>query len=395
MARAQDQPEPAEGDEAGEGAPRPRLQAAARPEWSLPVLTDEGLERLRTLLQMARQAGATDLLLAAGSPPTVRIHGDLKPLVPAPLEADESARLCSALVPRERRPALAADGSVDVAFTLAGTGRCRGNVHRERGGWAAAVRLLAPITQSIEDLNLPSEMARLAEFRHGLVLATGPAGSGKSTTIAALLAMITARRAAHVITIEDPIEYEHPQGMSIVEQVEVGRDSPSFAAALRAAMRQDPDVLVVGEMRDPETIALALTAAETGHLVFSTLHTGDAAQSVSRILDGHPAGQSTFVRSQVAASLAAVVTQILLPRADARGRVPAVEILVSDDAVKNLIRKGQTEQITQQITLSRERGMRSLDHSLAELVRRQLVDPAEARARARNPKEFHLLLSGS
>ncbi len=224
------------------------------------------------------------------------------------------------------------------------------------------------------------------------MLVTGPAGSGKSTTLAALLALVTGKRRAHVITIEDPIEYRHGAGAALVEQIEVGRDTPSFADALRAALRQNPDVILVGEMRDPETIALAVTAAETGHLVFSTLHTGDAVQSVSRILDAYPPGQQAFVRSQLAVALAAVVSQQLIPRRDGGGRVPAVEILIGTDAVRNLILKGQTEQIAGQIGISRQRGMRTFEASLAELVKAGHIERAEARARARRPQELEALL---
>lgn len=366
--------------------------SATKAEWSLPDPTEEGRERLFALVQMARQQGATDVLFAAGAPPMIRVNGSLQPLVTAPLLPPEAERLCAALIPREGRAELGSHGSLDFGWSPPGLGRCRCNIHRQRGRWAASVRLFPMRTISLEDLNLPPEMARLTESRHGLILVTGPAGSGKTTTIAALLSLITAKRRAHVITIEDPIEIEIPQGISLVEQVEVGRDAPSFAAALRAALRQDPDVLVVGEMRDPETIAFALTAAETGHLVFSTLHTGDAGQAVSRIIDAHPASETAFVRSQLAASLNAVVTQHLIPRAKGSGRVPAVELLLFDDATRNLVRQGNTQHLIVQIAVSRAKGMRSLDLSLAELVKAGLIEEAEARARARNIKEFDLLL---
>lgn len=353
---------------------------------------DESTERLQTLLRQAREAGASDLFLVAGAAPTVRVHGQLRPLVPSPLDSAEAGRLCAALVPEARRGNLTAAGTVDLSWGSAREGRFRCNVHRESGGWAAAIRLLPPTVPSLEELNLPADLAVASEFRHGLVLVTGPASSGKSTTIAALLAQVTARRRAHVIAIEDPCEFRHPPGQSLVEQIEVGRDTPSYAAALRSALRQAPDVLLVGEMRDPETIALAVTAAETGHLVFSTLHTGDASQSVTRILDAYPAAQMAFVRSQLAAGLMAVISQQLVPRADGHGRVPAVEVLIATDAVRNLIQKGHVEQISAQVTVGREKGMRSLDASLADLVRNGLVDRAEARARARRPREFELLL---
>jgi len=372
--------------------PRTAEGAGERREWRVGPVTEEGRERAHALLTVARAAGATDLFLVAGSPPAIRRHGDLEALPSAPLDDGEIGRLVSALVPAPRRGELARRGSLDLSWGTPETGRFRCNVHRESGGWALAVRLFPLTIPSLEELRLPAELATLAELRHGLVLVTGPAGSGKSTTLATLLALVTARRRAHVITIEDPIEYRHPAGISLVEQIEVGRDTPSFADALRAALRQNPDVILVGEMRDPETIALAVTAAETGHLVFSTLHTGDAVQSVSRVLDAYPPGQQGFVRSQLAVALAAVVSQQLIPRRDGTGRVPAVEVLIGTDAVRNLILKGQTEQIAAQIGISRQRGMRTLEASLADLVRRGDIDRAEARARARRPQELDALL---
>ena len=375
--------------------PLPRAAPAAageRRDWRVGPVTEEGRERAHALLTMARAAGATDLFLIAGAPPAIRRHGDLEALPTAVLDAQEVERLVSALVPAPRRGELAQRGAIDLSWGTSATGRFRCNVHRESGGWAVAVRLFPLTIPTLAELNLPAELASLAELRHGIVLVTGPAGSGKSTTLAALLALVTGKRRAHVITIEDPIEYRHGAGAALVEQIEVGRDTPSFADALRAALRQNPDVILVGEMRDPETIALAVTAAETGHLVFSTLHTGDAVQSVSRILDAYPPGQQAFVRSQLAVALAAVVSQQLIPRRDGSGRVPAVEILIGTDAVRNLILKGQTEQIAGQIGISRQRGMRTFEASLAELVKAGHIERAEARARARRPQELEALL---
>ncbi len=369
MARGEPPHADESGDEAGGSAgatvelpPLPRAAPAGageRRDWKVGPVTEEGRERAHALLTMARAAGATDLFLVAGAPPAIRRHGDLEALPTAVLDAPD---------------------------------RFRCNVHRESGGWAVAVRLFPLTIPTLAELNLPAELATLAELRQGIVLVTGPAGSGKSTTLAALLALVTGKRRAHVITIEDPIEYRHGAGAALVEQIEVGRDTPSFADALRAALRQNPDVILVGEMRDPETIALAVTAAETGHLVFSTLHTGDAVQSVSRILDAYPPGQQAFVRSQLAVALAAVVSQQLIPRRDGGGRVPAVEILIGTDAVRNLILKGQTEQIAGQIGISRQRGMRTFEASLAELVKAGHIERAEARARARRPQELEALL---
>ncbi len=365
-----------------------------RSDWMLPRGGADGRERLSGLLELARGRQATDLFLVAGCAPVVRLHDQLRPLNNVALDAQEIENLAAAVVPPERRRRAARAGSVDLSFTLRDLGRFRCNVHRERGQWAMAIRLFPAGTPTLASLELPPELGRLAELRHGLVLVTGPTGAGKSTTLAALLGLITANRRVHVVTIEDPVEYEHRQGMAVVEQIEIGRDAPSFAVALRSALRQDPDVLFVGEMRDPESVAIVLTAAETGHLVFSTLHTGDASQSVSRIIDAHPSGQVNFVRAQLAASLAAIVSQQLLPRASGSGRVPAVELLLCNDAMRNLIQKGQLEQIKSQIALGRSAGMRTFDQSLAELVRKKLVDVGEARARARHAHEFELYLRG-
>ena len=367
----------------------PRTVARKLGSLGLPAPTAAASAWLERLLLEARERFATDLLLVAGVPPVVRVHGALVPLDDDPLSATSTAELSAALVPPERRDDLSVRGSID--FSIRGTrgpGRCRCNVHRERGRFAAAIRLFPVELPDLESLHLPPGLARFAELQYGLVLLTGPTGSGKSTTIAALLRRLLARRRVHLVTIEDPVEYEHEHAGSVVEHVEIGRDAPDFAAALRASLRQNPDVLLIGEMRDPESIGIAITAAETGHLVLSTLHTGDAPQTVHRILDSYPAAQMETVRAQLSISLAGIVSQELLPRIDGRGRVPAVEILVATPAVRNLIRRGRIEQIRSQLTLEQPAGMLDLDQSLARLVLDGLVDPAEARARARVPEEF-------
>jgi len=379
--------EPSPGD-AGAGAP----EVEARSDWTLSAEDSEARDRLNGLLARCREIHSTDLTLVAGAPPMARIDGDLTPLEADRLGASETAAMCAALVPRERRAAVSASGAVDFSLTLTGLGRFRCNVHRERSTWSAAIRLFPRELPEIEELNLPEGLGRFAEMHHGLVLVTGPTGSGKSTTLAAILKRALARRRVHVITIEDPVEYEHPHGGSVVEHIEIGRDAPTFVKALRAALRQDPDILLVGEMRDRESISIAITAAETGHLVLSTLHTGDAPQTINRILDSYPAGQSEAVRTQLSVSLAGIVSQRLLPRKDGAGRVPAVEVVFASDAIRNLVRRGKIEQIRTQITLEQSAGMISLDQSLADLVRRGLVDLREARSRARAPNELESLL---
>ncbi len=369
-----------------------RLPAATHPGWSLPGDDEAGREWLTRLLSAAREAHASDLLLVAGTRPTARVNGRLVPLEDQELAPATTAALCAALVPATHAERLAGAGTVDFAQARPGIGRFRCNVHRTGGNWSAALRLLPERALDLEALHLPAALGRFAELEYGLVLVTGPTGTGKSTTLAALMRRILAHRSVHVITIEDPVEYTHPPGQSVVEHVEIGRDARSFASALRSVLRQDPDVLLIGEMRDPESISIAITAAETGHLVLSTLHTGDAPQTIHRILDSYPAGQVEQVRTQLSISLAGIVSQQLLPRADGKGRVPAVEVMVATHAVRNLIRQGKIAHLRSQLTLERQAGMLSLDSSLVRLVQQGLVDRELARARARIPDEFEALL---
>ncbi|RMF71278.1 MAG: PilT/PilU family type 4a pilus ATPase [Acidobacteria bacterium] len=389
---AEGSPGASDSDEAADGIPVAATAAPRRADWVLPRRTVEGAERLEAQLRQAREHGATDLLLVRGVPPVIRVNGRLVALPGAALDRQEVARLCAAAVPPGRRDEVAARGAIDFGFTLPGLGRFRANVHRASDAWSAAIRVFPAELPTLESLNLPPELAQLVRRQHGLLLVTGPTGCGKTSTLAALLGVVMQARPGHVITIEDPVEYVLPHGRCVVEQIEIGRDAPSFADALRSAMRQDPDVLMVGEMRDAESMANVVTAAETGHLVFSTLHTSNAAQTISRIVDAHPSQESAIIRAQLAGSLVAVVSQQLVPRADGEGRVPVVEVMVANDAVCNLIRKGQIEQLAAQVSLGKHEGMLSFDASLARLVRRGLVDVEEARRRARHLKEFELLL---
>jgi len=356
--------------------------------WRLEAATGDAWEWLDDLLERARSGHASDLLLVVDAPPTVRVNGRLQPLGRKKLSAGAVALLCGALVPATHRARAEHDGHVDFSLRRDGAGRLRCNVHRQRGQWSAAVRLLARGAPKLDELGLPESLARFAELAHGLLLVTGPTGCGKSTTLAALVRRILETRSVHLVSIEDPVEYEHAHGDSVVEHVEVGRDVDSFAQALRSSLRQDPDVLMIGEMRDSASMSIAITAAETGHLVLSTLHTSDAPQTIHRILDSYPANQMDAVRAQLSVSLAGVVSQQLLPRADGSGRVPAVEILVATPAVRNLIRQGKIEQLRSQLTLERHAGMLELDRSLADLVRSGRVDAKEARFRSRQPDEF-------
>ena len=373
-------------------APLVEQQGVTR--WALPRAEPEGDEWLARLLAEARRRFATDLLLVVGAPPSIRIGGRLEAVGERQLSPGGTEMLCAALVPSERRASTGKRGSADFSFRLDGHGRFRCNVHRERGHWAAAVRLFPEEPPDLEALRLPAELARFADMHYGLILVTGPTGSGKTTTLAALIRRILERRRVHLVTIEDPVEYEHDHGESIVEHVEIGRDAGSFAGALRSVLRQDPDVLLIGEMRDPESIGIALTAAETGHLVLSTLHTGDAPQTIHRILDSHPASQIDALRAQLASSLAGIISQQLLPRADGQGRVPAVEVMTMTPGIRNLIRRGKIEQLRSQMSLERNAGVIDLDESLSKLARSGWVDYEEARARARAPEDFDKWLGG-
>ncbi len=342
---------------------------------------------LDQLLAFAARQNASDLLLVAGSAVALRVNGALLPASGPPLTPDDVRGLVLPLLEPARYEELQRRRTVDFCFERESIGRFRANVHHQRGTLAASVRLLPARIPTLDSLHLPAALARLAERRQGLVLVTGSTGCGKSSTLAALIDLVNTRRRDHIVTIEDPIEYQHPNRSSIVEQIEVGHDTPDFARSLRGVLRQTPDVILVGEMRDPETMAIVLTAAETGHLVFSTLHTNDAAQAVSRILDSFPALQQPQIRQQLSLALAAVVTQQLVPAAGG-GRYPAVEIMIATDAVRNLIRKGEDHQLRSQLTMGRADGMITMEQSLAELVRAGRILRETAFAHCFRPDEL-------
>jgi twitching motility protein PilT len=312
--------------------------------------------------------GASDIILAAGSAIALRVKGSLSPSAGKPLAAEELRGLLLPLLTPRQADELEANKSLDFCFVRSSIGRFRANFHYQRGTLAASIRLLPAQIPSLESLHLPAALGQLSDRRQGLVLLTGPTGCGKTSTLAALLDLVNARRRDHIITIEDPVEYQHSNRNSIVEQIEVGHDTPSFAHAVRAVLRQDPDVILVGEMRDSETMSAALTAAETGHLVLSSLHTNDTSQTISRILDIFPAGHQSQIRQQLSLALLAIVTQQLVPAADSALRYPAVEILMATNAIRNLIRTGQDHQIRSHISTGRAEGMMTMEQSLAELV---------------------------
>jgi twitching motility protein PilT len=357
--------------------------------------SEEGAMRLKTYLAEVSRRGATDLLLVPGVSPMMRLHGALVPLGSGQqLSSEEVARFLVPSLSSERRRRFLEGGAVDLAITLPAIGRFRINIHRTRLGVAACLRLLPRTIPSVAELGLPSSLEDLTRLSHGLVLITGATGCGKSTTLAALLDTINKREKHHITTIEDPVEYEHLHEESVIEQIEVGTDALNFAEALRAALRQDPDVILVGEMRDLETIRTALTAAETGHLVLTTLHTNDAAQTVHRIVDVFPADQQPQIRQQLSLALSAIVYQQLILRKDGRGRVVACEVLIANDAVRNHLRKGALHHLHTEMTLGKKIGMITLEESLAQLVLADKITEAEARIHATHADELTSFLKG-
>jgi twitching motility protein PilT len=352
------------------------------------TLAGEDSAKLDRWLEILLERRGSDLLLVAGSPPCVRVDGEVLPLKEAPLSGDEIAEAVLPALSSRARSQFSREMIADASYKLPGRGRFRLNLHRERGRAAATVRALPSEPPRLASLGLPPGVEGLTKLPRGLVLVGGPTGSGKTTTLAALVEEINRRDARHIVTIEDPIEYEHPHRMSIVEQIEVGADAPDFATALRAAMRQAPDVLVVGEMRDPETMRIALGAAETGHLVFSTVHTTDVASTVSRMADSFPTERQPTIRQELSMALAAVLTQTLLPRRRGAGRVPASELLMVSYGARQHIRKNALQHLHQEIVLTRKHGSITLEESLARLAREDLVDVEEARASAAHPEEF-------
>lgn len=346
---------------------------------------------LRKLLELLVQKSASDLFLVVGLPPAIRVNGVVQRLETDPLEEQDIEGAVLPAIPAHAAEGYRTRGSSDSSLRLEGIGRFRINLHRERGRPAATIRALASRPPRFSELNLPTNIVGLTKLPYGLVLIGGPTGSGKTTTLAAIVDEINRRDSKHIITIEDPIEYEHAAHKSVVEQVEVGIDAPDFPTALRSAVRQAPDVIVVGEMRDPETMRIALTAGETGHLVFSTLHTGDVTTTISRVADSFPEERQGTIRQELAMSLAAVMTQTLLPRTGG-GRIPAAELLMMTYGARQHIRKNALQHLHQEITISRPQGSFTLEDSLASLVRAKYITLEEARSRTIHPEELDHLL---
>jgi twitching motility protein PilT len=339
---------------------------------------------------------ASDLHLTAGSPPVIRVRGEIAPIDDLPpLTEEDTQQLVYRILSTEQQKRLEIDRQIDVSYAIPGVARFRVNVFFRQASIGAAFRLIPQAILSLEELGLPPSLHELSERPRGLVLVTGPTGSGKSTTLASLIDEINRTRTAHILTIEDPIEFIHPHRRCIVNQREIGTDALGFAEALRAALRQDPDVILLGEMRDLETISTALTAAETGHLVFATLHTRGAAGTIDRIIDVFPAAQQAQIRAQIAGALEGVVTQALLPTADGTGRVAPVEILLPDDAVRNLIRQGKVEQIYSVMQTGTSRGMQTMEQALCELVLRGTITTEVALGCSSYPDQLLGLLERS
>ena len=319
------------------------------------------------LLQMAVDYGASDLHLAVGAPPILRIHGDLQQLDLDVLVPEETERLVKSITSPENQQQLQENGGADFGFAFGTQARFRVSVFKTKGHYGMVLRQIPNSLMPLDKIGLPSQITELLFRPRGLVLVTGPTGSGKTTTLASMLNFINEKRSCHIITIEDPIEYYHPHKKSIVTQREIGSDVPTFSEALRRALRQDPDVILVGEMRDLETMQAAITAAETGHLVFATLHTSGAASTVDRIVDAFPTDQQEQVRMQLSVGLVSVISQVLMPRADKPGRVAAFEIMVSTPGIAAMIRDGNTHRITSDIQTGAKFGMQTLDSHLLSL----------------------------
>ncbi|MGQ9455206.1 MAG: type IV pilus twitching motility protein PilT [Armatimonadota bacterium] len=360
------------------------------PEPNAPPIEDAHID---DLLREATERGASDLHLTVGLPPVVRIDGALTHLNYQPLSPGDTQRLIYDILTTDQVQHFEAVHELDFSYGVRGVGRFRVNVYKQRGSVGAALRSIPDRIPTYEQLNLPSVLRELSRRTSGLILVTGPTGSGKSTTIACMIDTINAERPVHIMTIEDPIEYLHRHKKGMVNQRELGTDTDSFANALRAVLREDPDVILIGEMRDLETIQAALTLSETGHLVFGTLHTRNAPQTIDRVIDVFPPHQQEQIRVQLSNTLEAVIAQQLMPRIGG-GRIVALEILVATSAVRNLIREGKTHQIYSAIETGAQYGMLTMDKSLASLYRNGIISLEEAEARSIDKENLRRFLEG-
>ena len=356
---------------------------------------DGGIELDELLLHLLEEGGS-DLHLTLGSPPMIRVHGDLEPVAGfGPLTGTQLQGCLYSILTDRQKQRFEESKELDLAYELPGAARFRVNLFQQRGTIGGVLRAIPWEIKALEALHMPENLGDFADLPRGLVLVTGPTGSGKSTTLAAIIDKANRTRKAHIMTIEDPVEFVHRHRLSVVNQREVGDDTLSFSNALKHALRQDPDIILVGEMRDLETIAIALTAAETGHLVFGTLHTSSAGSTIDRIIDVFPPGQQSQIRTQVAASIQAVVCQTLCKTADGKGRVAATEVLVATPAVRNLIREGKLQSIPSALQTGSRYGMHTLNQNLAELVTSGSILYETAREKCSDVSELHQLLGMS
>lgn len=355
---------------------------------------DQGVKiNLHQLLRAMIEKGASDMHITTGSPPLLRIDGQVVPLKLQPLSPVDTKQLCYSVLTEEQKIEFEKNKELDLSFGVKNLSRFRANVFMQRGAVSGAFRSIPFKILSFEELGLPPVIANLARRPRGLILVTGPTGSGKSTTLASIIDKINSETRQHIMTIEDPIEYLHPHKKSVINQREVGADTSGFKVALKYVLRQDPDVVLVGEMRDLETIEAALTIAETGHLVFATLHTNSALQSINRIIDVFPPHQQGQVRAQLSFSLEGIISQLLLPRAGAPGRVLAQEVLVPNAAIRNLIREDKVHQIYSQMQMGQgEHGMQTMNQSLFSLYARRLISLEEAMGRSNDADELKMMI---
>ncbi|MGC9140798.1 MAG: type IV pilus twitching motility protein PilT [Caldimicrobium sp.] len=346
------------------------------------------MAKLDPFFKLVVDTGASDLHLSVGNPPLLRLHGDLQRVKYKNLEEEELREMLYEIIPEEIIKKFEEEGEVDFGLEIPGLARFRVNIYKERRGIAAAFRVIPTKIKTIEELGLPSILNKLALLPKGLVLVTGPTGSGKSTTLAAMIDYANRMRYDHIITIEDPIEFVHESKNCLVNQRELGTHTKSFANALRAALREDPDIILVGEMRDRETIALAIEATLTGHLVLSTLHTISAAQTINRIIDVFPAEEQAQIRTTLSEALRAVISQTMFKRIDRPGRIVALEILIATPAVRNLIREGKIHQIPSMIQTGKKYGMMSLDDCIMDYLNKGYISPEEAFIKAVDKTRF-------
>jgi len=350
------------------------------------------MEQMHKFLEEVLERKASDLHITTGVPATIRLHGQLLPIADKDLTAKETKELIYSILNDAQRERLERNLELDLSYSIPGRSRFRVNVYFQRNSLAAAFRVIPEVIGSFRDLNLPEILEELTKRSRGMVVVTGPTGSGKTTTLATMIDSINKRDSKHIITVEDPIEFLHSHKKSIVNQREVGQDTKSFANALKYSLREDPDVILLGEMRDIETIAAAITAAETGHLVLATLHTQDAPQTVDRIIDVFPPFQQQQVRVQLAGIIQGIVAQQLLPLKGGVGRIPAIELLIANPAIRNIIREAKTHLLYNAMQTSHKEGMRTLDQSLAELYMQGQVSLESVIAKASDPQHMKQII---